>query len=131
LKLKQYRKNYALNHPEKIKEWTKNQAPKQVERQRKRRIRNKLELIRWKGGKCEDCGYSKNLAALDFHNHTGDINPSDLLAWSLINAKKRLKDSKLLCSNCHRERHHPELNINPSRRDNIAPEMRNKCLTSS
>ena len=34
-----------------------------------RGLRRKLKLIEIKGGKCECCGYDKNIAALDFHHN--------------------------------------------------------------
>lgn len=37
-----------------------------------RGLRRKLKLIDYKGGKCELCGYNKNIAALEFHH----LNPS-------------------------------------------------------
>ena len=38
-----------------------------------RSAKRKLELIEYKGGKCEICGYNKNLSALEFHH----INSKD------------------------------------------------------
>lgn len=69
----------------------------------------KKEAIKRKGGKCEKCGYSKSLAALQFHH----INPSlkkfglsqngNTHSWEEYwnEAQKCI----LLCANCHAEQH--------------------------
>lgn len=36
--------------------------------QTRRALQRKLKLVELKGGKCEKCGYSKNLSALEFHH---------------------------------------------------------------
>jgi hypothetical protein len=56
------------------------------------------------GGKCEICGYSKCLSALDFHH----LNPNEKekrWEWQLKGFEQKIKDGKiqLLCANCHRE----------------------------
>lgn len=38
-----------------------------------KRSKLKLRAIEYKGGKCECCGYNKNLSALEFHH----INPKE------------------------------------------------------
>ena len=79
-----------------------------------RGLRRKLKLVEIKGGKCEKCGYNKNLSALEFHH----INPSDkkfqLDSRHLSNTKwetilLEAKKCKLLCSNCHKEEHYPDM----------------------
>lgn len=70
----------------------------------------KEELIAYKGGKCEKCGYDKCIAALDFHH----INPEEKdFAISNSNIYKNIEALKqevdkcmLLCANCHRELHY-------------------------
>lgn len=44
------------------------QNPNTVFNQTLRGYRRKIKLIELKGGKCESCGYDKNIAALDFHH---------------------------------------------------------------
>lgn len=74
-----------------------------------------IDLLRQKrGGKCERCGYSTYLGALDFHH----LNPSEK-DFTVGNRDFKLKDcieeSKkcvMLCSNCHREIHANIWNIN-------------------
>jgi len=70
----------------------------------KKRKQKLLEIL---GGGCSKCGYSKCIAALEFH-HTG--NKEDHLAHIIKNSseEKALKEVKgciLLCANCHRELH--------------------------
>jgi predicted Zn-ribbon and HTH transcriptional regulator len=42
--------------------------PNDYLKQKERALSRKLEIIRLKGGKCERCGYDKNIAALEFHH---------------------------------------------------------------
>lgn len=76
-------------------------------------IRKYEAVIRF-GGKCTKCGYDKNLSGLEFHH----LNPEtksfgiDLRAFSshkLEDLNEELNKCILLCANCHRELHHPEL----------------------
>lgn len=73
----------------------------------KRRKLIKEKLIKYKGGKCEKCGYCKNIHALEFHH----INPNgkeftiSSKNISLKKLKKEVDKCILLCSNCHREMH--------------------------
>jgi len=72
----------------------------------------KLELIGVKGGACEECGYNRCVAALEFH-HNGKDKDSDLSRiiknGSRQKALKEIKKCTLLCANCHREAHHTGL----------------------
>jgi len=71
--------------------------------------RIKQECVDYKGGKCQICGYSKCLAALDFHHINAEEKDFTLarIKSRLINDKIRLELDKcaLVCSNCHREEH--------------------------
>lgn len=76
----------------------------------------KYFLIQKRGGKCEKCGYDKNMSALEFHH----LNPSEkeftldarnLERHSDEEILKEFDKCVLLCSNCHAEQHHPELEI--------------------
>jgi len=87
------------------------------EYQKLRGLKRKLELIKLKGGKCEKCGYSKNIAAFDFHHIDPNEKEFKLDVRKLANTKmskliEEVSKCNLLCSNCHRETHHPNLNIN-------------------
>lgn len=65
----------------------------------------KLKAIEYKGGKCEICGYSKCIWALEFHH----INPELKLfeignnTFSWEKNQKELDKCILVCANCHRE----------------------------
>ena len=85
------------------------------ENQRKRGLKRKLEAIKLLGGGCSMCGYDKNLAALEFHHKNPDEKEFQLDARIFANAlpekiKKELDKCTILCSNCHKEIHNPELN---------------------
>jgi len=75
------------------------------------RKRKAVELL---GGKCQECGYNKNFAALDFHH----LDPTKKehnwktlrqCKWEVI--VKELKKCVLLCKNCHMETHWPNRTI--------------------
>jgi 5-methylcytosine-specific restriction endonuclease McrA len=75
---------------------------------RLRRIRAKKKAVLYKGGKCQDCGYDKHLAALQFHH----LNPKEKdftigyvkhKSWEFVS--KELDKCILLCANCHSVRH--------------------------
>lgn len=75
----------------------------------KRWIQRKLNVIEQKGNRCEDCKQSYHYSVYDFHH----LNPTEKdMQWDkmrLMNeAKMQQELSKciLLCSNCHRIRHH-------------------------
>lgn len=80
----------------------------QADRWRKRK-KKAIELM---GGKCNNCGYCRNYSALEFHH----FDPSQKEFESDVGRHKswdkfitELKKCVLLCSNCHREEHNPEL----------------------
>lgn len=82
-------------------------------RQRKRGINRKLKLIQLKGGKCEICGYDKNIASLTFHHIDPKTKFFNVELRNIANYKwsKVLNESakcRLLCHNCHHEIHNPE-----------------------
>lgn len=71
------------------------------------RYKKKKLLVKYKGGKCEICGYDKCLAALEFHH----IDP-DKKDFSISFSSKSIDELKLeadkcilVCANCHREIH--------------------------
>jgi hypothetical protein len=77
----------------------------------------KLDLIELFGGKCEKCGYDKNIAGFDFHHIDPYTKAFEIKAHFLnyktddVILEEALK-CMLLCSNCHRELHNPALDIN-------------------
>ena len=83
--------------------------------QEDRRQPVKKLLLQYKGGKCVVCGYNKCVAALDFHH----IDPSQkdfavgrsLKNMNITKVEKELDKCVILCSNCHREFHFGDLNL--------------------
>lgn len=82
--------------------------------QYRRGLARKVRAIEEKGGKCEKCGYSANYAALEFH-HTNESEkefPLDMRHFSNRTWERLCKEMRkcsLLCANCHREHHYPNL----------------------
>jgi hypothetical protein len=78
---------------------------------RRRRYWKKKKCIDYKGGKCMICGYSKCIAALEFHHR--DPNEKEFkisrnkFDWEKV--KDELDKCDLLCSNCHREYHYDQI----------------------
>lgn len=82
-------------------------------KQFERGLKRKIELVKFKGGKCELCGYSNNLSALEFHHivpleKSFPLDARHLSNTSVVKLVEESKKCRLLCSNCHRELHHPE-----------------------
>jgi hypothetical protein len=80
----------------------------------KRGRRRKKALVEHKGGGCGICGYSKCIAALEFHHkdpNNKDPNFKALRYWALSRAMEEVDKCYLLCSNCHREAHWGILNL--------------------
>jgi hypothetical protein len=73
-----------------------------------RQIDNKSFAVKYKGGKCEFCGYNKSQAALHFH-HIDPINKDKdferSMSWSRQRIIDELDKCLLLCANCHAEEH--------------------------
>ena len=73
-----------------------------------KRRRNKIDLVKYKGGKCVKCGYDKCIDALEFHhidNEDKDFGISSGDTKSLETLKKEVDKCILVCANCHREIH--------------------------
>lgn len=72
----------------------------------------KQACVDYKGGACENCGYSKCLGALEFHHRDPaekDPNIFEKKTKELSNeVKVELDKCKLVCANCHREEHERE-----------------------
>jgi hypothetical protein len=72
----------------------------------KNRRARKIKAVEYKGGKCERCGYSKCLRALEFHHRdktTKDFQISHMCSMSWERLKNELDKCDLVCSNCHQE----------------------------
>lgn len=82
---------------------------------RNRRYRIKQELVEYKGGKCQVCGYDRCLSALEFHHldpARKDFTISSNMKYaSLEDLKDETNKCILVCSNCHREIHAGIVNI--------------------
>lgn len=71
----------------------------------------KLELIKYKGGKCEICGYDKCIAALEFHHidpKTKKFGIGNGNIKSLNILKQEVDKCLLLCNRCHTELHYQQ-----------------------
>ncbi len=79
---------------------------------KKKRQKVKFDLVTYKGGKCEICGYSRCIAALEFHHRDPKDKEFGLAqngnTISFEKAKKEVDKCILICSNCHRELHFEE-----------------------
>lgn len=75
----------------------------------KRRRKLKEMSIAYKGGECNNCGYDRSIAALEFHHR--DPAEKDFAIGgagttrSFEAIKVELDKCDLLCANCHREEH--------------------------
>jgi endogenous inhibitor of DNA gyrase (YacG/DUF329 family) len=77
-----------------------------------KRKTNKEKAISYKGGKCNNCGYNKNISSLCFHHLIPEQKSFGITAenltktWSKI--EQELNKCALLCLNCHGEEHNKE-----------------------
>ena len=81
-------------------------------RSKKRRNKRKIELVKYKGGKCEFCKFDKYYAALCFHHKDQkekDFELGDSCRFSFEKLKKEVDKCQLLCANCHQGLHSGEL----------------------
>lgn len=90
--------------------------PNNYDNQRLRGLKRKYEYVMKRGGKCEYCGYNINLSALEFHHKDPKEKEFqvDIRAFSNHSLEKleaELNKCELLCSNCHKEFHHPDLTM--------------------
>jgi len=80
--------------------------------QQKMRRERKEKLLTERGGKCERCGYSKCLAALEFHHKDPKKKKFGLGSHGWTRSWKSLveeaKKCDVLCSNCHKELHYEQ-----------------------
>lgn len=80
----------------------------------KHRQKRKIQMVEYKGGKCQKCGYNKCLAALCFHHLDPSIKDFNISGfhcrnWEIV--KKELDKCILLCHNCHCEVHYLTPNL--------------------
>ena len=79
-----------------------------VKRSHKELINLKKDMIKYKGGCCQKCGYNKYYGALSFHH----LDPTHKrYEWKQLKflhrrtIRKELDKCTLLCNNCHAEEH--------------------------
>ena len=87
--------------------WAKQQQKRVCETRRK----NVAILKEEAGNCCSICGYSKCLAALEFHHTDPTVKEGGIIGSTASLAKQRVGAEKciLVCANCHRELHNPPL----------------------
>ena len=79
----------------------------------------KQRAVKYKGGKCSRCGYSRFLGSLDFHHQDPGkkdfyISHSYCLSWDKL--RRELDKCILVCRNCHGEIHG---GFNPTRSSTV------------
>jgi hypothetical protein len=69
------------------------------------------DLLQYGGNKCKKCGYSKCPQALEFHHRNAQIKDFSMGSIRSITKEviREINKCDLLCSNCHREEHFPNL----------------------
>ena len=97
------------NHYQRVKSQTNTYHSQTV-----RGLRRKLMFVLLSGGRCERCGYDKNISSLEFH-HLRDkefqLDMRTLSNSSLEILYKEYEKCMLLCANCHRELHNSDASI--------------------
>lgn len=76
---------------------------------KKRQRSNKDLAVKFLGGKCIYCEYSKSNAALDVHHLDPEQKATDFNMWRSWGKQKLLDELQkciLLCKNCHMEEHY-------------------------
>jgi hypothetical protein len=79
--------------------------------QRKRWRDRKRKAVELMGGKCQKCGYNKNLSCFDFHHldpSQKEVGWNKMRQWKWDKTIEELKKCILLCRNCHGEIHNIE-----------------------
>ena len=77
------------------------------------RKKKKKVLVEYKGGKCQCCGYSRCIEALEFHHLNPNIKSFTISgkSKSFNSLKSEVDKCILVCSNCHKEIHAGLINI--------------------
>ena len=75
----------------------------------KKRKQLRQRAINHKGGKCELCGYSRCIEALEFHHRKDSLKNFGIskkgYTRSWIAVRAEIEKCMLVCANCHREIH--------------------------
>ena len=91
--------------------WLEYQKQRKGDKVKKWRKRKKWQLVLYKGGKCQICGYNKKIPAVyDFHHRNPDEKEfgiaKDGRCRGIEKLKKEVDKCNLLCKNCHAEIHY-------------------------
>jgi len=74
-----------------------------------RRKKIRQMSVEYKGGKCEICGYSRCIDALEFHHRDSSKKDFGVSSKGYTRSWKRVAEEldkcSMLCANCHRELH--------------------------
>lgn len=71
----------------------------------------KKELVKYKGGRCESCGYDKCINALQLHHKNPNTKQFELSDYEYFKIRPMQEyyaeadKCELLCLNCHTEKH--------------------------
>lgn len=107
--IKYWLKKHNLKTITKIKDTVEDRKRKNVVAVNNRRVKLKLLAVEYKGNKCETCGYSKCVDALDFHHLDPNEKDFGIAAKGYTRSWKKVKEELdkciMLCANCHREIH--------------------------
>lgn len=81
-----------------------------AERLKQTKRRMKHLLVQYKGGKCENCGYDKCEAALQFHHRNPEekefnLSHINFATYDIEKLYEEIDKCDLLCANCHAEIH--------------------------
>ena len=79
------------------------------------RRNKKIELINYKGGKCQICNYDRCKRVLQFHHIDPELKEFELSNSGTMNIeilKKEADKCILVCANCHGEIHEGLINLN-------------------
>jgi len=72
----------------------------------------KIEAVKYKGGRCEDCGFIGYAGVYDFHHLDPTQKDFEISSFKRKKLTDRLKQEldkcAILCANCHRIRHAKE-----------------------
>lgn len=90
------------------------EQPNSYHSQTIRGLTRKVEFINLKGGSCNMCGYNSNISALEFHHRDPSTKVFSIDTRKLANTNRdtlliELNKCDLICANCHREHHYPEM----------------------
>lgn len=116
--MKEYNKQYALDHPDKVRAYKrkgdKSRQARGLKKPCKKRQHDKLKefINSLKSGGCVICGYKKCLTALDFHHVPGEVKERAVSQANTISAAVReAAKCIVVCANCHREIHSGSLEV--------------------